>query len=170
MTLAEAKDWADIISKLAIPFVLAGVGLKLVRSMEAAKAEVSRASDFSKKWADAFFDASNQYLNTTERYAAILNFLQSLSNPNTPFGTKLQEEASEYNVRLGELGLRVERFAYYAPKAGPEAHRAAKELLGNLGAMVTNRKGSFEQLVALQNSFSRAAHRAHAEMLQKSIL
>jgi len=166
MTVQDTKDWADIVSKLAIPFILAYVGVLLVRSIETAKAEVTRASDFSKKWADAFFDVSNEFLQTAERYAAILNYLQSMSDPNSPFGTKLQEEASEYNVRLGELGLRVERFAYYAPTAGAEAVRASQALVAYLGSMVTARMGSFDQLVSRQSSFSQAAHRVHAEMLR----
>ncbi len=166
MTLPELKEWVDIISKLALPFVLAWVGLLLVRDIEARKAGVARSSSFKQKWADSFFDTSHEFMKATERYMSILNQLQGMSNPNSPFGTKLQEELNDLNVRLGELGLRIERFAYYAPSKGLQAARASKDVQNYLTEIVRNLKGSFDQLNSLQNTFNKAVREAHAEMLE----
>jgi len=92
MSWPQIKDWVELVSKLALPFVLAWVGLLLVRDIEVRKAGVGRASEFKQKWADSFFDTSHEFMKSTERYMSILNQLQGMSNPNSPFGTKLQEE------------------------------------------------------------------------------
>jgi len=70
------------------------------------------------------------------------------------------------NVLLGELALRIERFAYYAPTKGLEAVRASKAVQNYLTQIVSNLKGNFDQLIALQNSFNKAVREAHAEMLE----
>jgi len=166
MAWAETKDLVDMASKLVLPFILAWIGVLLVRDIETRKAGVGRSSDFKQKWADGFFDASHEFMESTERYASILNILQGMSNPNSVFGTKLQEELNELNVRLGELGLRIERFAYYAPSKGGEAIKTSKAVQSYLTQMVNNLQGNFDRLNSLQNSFNRAVREAHAEMLE----
>jgi hypothetical protein len=166
MTFSEIKDFVDIASKLVLPFVLAWIGLLLVRDIEMRKAAVGRSSEFKRKWADSFFDTSHEFMQSAERYMAALNQLQAMADPNCAFGTKLQEELNDLNVRLGELGLRIQRFAYYAPIKGHEAIVASKSVQTYLAQMVTNRKGSFDQLIGFQNSFNRAVREAHAEMLE----
>jgi hypothetical protein len=164
--MADIKDWADIVARLAIPFVLAWVGLLLVRDIEARKAGVGRSSSFKQKWADSFFETSQEFMKSTERYMSILNHLHGMANPNSAFGTKLQEELNELNLRLGELDLRIGRLAYYAPGKGPQAVKAGKAVQGYLTQMVSNLHGSFDQLISLQNSFNQAVREAHAEMLE----
>jgi hypothetical protein len=166
MTWAEIKDLVDMGSKLLLPFILAWIGVLLVRDIETRKAGVGRSSDFKQKWADGFFDASHEFTESTERYASILNILQGMSNPNSAWGTKLQQELNDLNVRLAELLLRIQRFAYYAPSKGGEAIKATNAVQSYLDQMVTNRKGNFDLLISLQNSFNRAVREAHAEMLE----
>lgn len=171
MTLQEFKDWADIISKLALPFVLAWLGLLLTRGLEVRKAEVTRSSQFNTKWADSFFDTAHDFMKSTERYMAILFQLQLLKNPDAAWGTKLQEEANDLNVRLGELGLRIERLAYFAERNGHQAIQASKAVQAYLTQVVApdkegKREGSFDRLASLENSFNQAVRAAHAEMLR----
>jgi hypothetical protein len=166
MTFPDIKDSVDIASKLVLPFVLAWVGLLLVRDIEVRKAGVGRSSEFKQKWADSFYDTSHEFMQSTERYMAVLKQLQGMANANSTFGTKLQEELNDLNVRLGELGLRIQRFAYYAPSKGHEAIRASTAVHAYLHQMMTNLQGSFDQLIALQNAFNRAVREAHAEMLE----
>ena len=135
VNIADLKDWADILSKLAMPFLLAWVGLLLLRQAEERKAGISRSSDFKKRWADNFYDSSHEFMSSTERYMSALNQLQGMKDPNGTFGTKLQQELSELNVRLGELHLRIQRLAYFAPSKGPAAIQAATgfPLMGAVG-------------------------------------
>jgi hypothetical protein len=165
MNISDLKDWADILSKVAIPFLLAWVGLLLVRQAEERKAGISRSSDFKKRWADNFYDSSHEFMSSTERYMSALNQLQGMKDPNGTFGTKLQEELSELNVRLGELHLRIQRLAYFAPRKGRAAIQAATDVQDYLGLLVRNMKGSFDRVISLQSSFNHAVRDAHAEML-----
>ena len=165
MDVAAIKDWIDALSKLAIPFVLAWIGLLIVRRVETRKADVARSSDFKKRWADNFYDTSQEFMRSTERYMSILNQWQGMADPNGVHGTNLQEELNTLNVRLGELHLAIGRLSYFAPKKGPVAIQTATAVQDYLGEVVRSLKGSFDRLISLQNAFNQAVREAHAEML-----
>jgi len=165
MKLAAIKDWVDTLSKLAIPFVLAWIGFLVVRRVETQKAVVARSSDFKRRWADNFYEISQDFMRSVERYASILFHLQSMADVNGPFGTKLQEELNMLNVRLGELHLGIKRLAYFAPSEGGSAIANATAVQDYLGEIVRSMKGNFDKLITLQNEFNQSAREAHAEML-----
>jgi len=166
MEPSAIRDWVDVLAKLAIPFVLAWIGFLIVRRVETQKAGVARSSDFKKRWADSFYETAQEFMRSTERYMSALNQLQSMQNPNGSFGTKLQEELSALNVRLGELHLGITRLAYFAPNWGPSAVNTATAVQDYLGEIVRSIKGSFDKLVSLENAFNQAVREAHAEMLE----
>jgi hypothetical protein len=165
MSLAELKDWTDVISKLALPFVLAWLGFVVTRLIETRKAGVARSSNFKTKWADSFFETSHEFMKSTERYMSILNQIQGMKDLANPFGRALHEELNELNIKLGELQLRINRLAYFAPLKGRVAIEASKAIQDYLVKMVAQMKGSFDHLISLQNGFNLAVQDAHAEML-----
>ncbi|HEY2329556.1 MAG TPA: hypothetical protein VGI63_07055, partial [Verrucomicrobiae bacterium] len=141
-------------------------GVKLVRGIESRKSQVNRSSEFIKKWADTFFDTSQKFMMSTERYMSILHQLQGMTDPNCSFGTKLQKELNSLNVELGELGLRINRLAFYAPTRGIEVVNTQRKVQEYLTEIVKTMQGSFDHLKTLQNNFNRAVREAHSEMLE----
>ncbi|MBS1157994.1 MAG: hypothetical protein H6R15_413 [Proteobacteria bacterium] len=165
MDFSAVKDWVDALSKLATPFALVWIGLLIVKRVEMRKAGVARSSDFKKRWADNFYDTSQEFMRSTERYMSILNQFQLITDPDGVHGTKLQEELSLLNVRLGELHLAIRRLSYFAPTKGLDAIKTATSVQDYLAELIRSRKGSFDKLISLQNAFNQAVREAHAEML-----
>jgi hypothetical protein len=149
----------------ATPIVVAVLGLVMLRRIEGVKAVVAKQSDFQKKWAENFFETCQQFMQSIERYMALLNQLQTLSNPNGPVGTGYQNELNALNVSLPELELRIRRSVVFAPREGPQVSAAAGKSLAILFQMVKNMQGSFDALFTEMDLFNKAAKSAHAEML-----
>lgn len=155
--------------KLAVtattPISVVVLGLAFLRKVEGVKAEVTKQSDFHKKWAEAFFDTCQQFMSSMERYMALLNQIKELENPNGLIGTAHQNELNSLNVVLSELELRIRRSVVFAPVYGLGVSVAAKEAFAELRQMVNTMQGSFDSLHLKINLFNKAVKVAHSEML-----
>ena len=123
-TLSEIQIYSDITSKLVTPFLLALLGLILIRKVERAKAVVTRASEQKKKWADTFYDASQAFAQGCERFMSVVHHYSSNQSPDIK--KKLLNEIWDLTVLNGELAMRIERLAASAPATGSTTSGRAK--------------------------------------------
>jgi hypothetical protein len=69
--------------KILLPSAVAAViGFMLLRRLEEVKSEVARRSDFNRKWAELFFEASNTFMVSVERLLALVSVFATAPNPN----------------------------------------------------------------------------------------
>jgi hypothetical protein len=143
---------------------LAIFGLLVLRHIETVKAEVAKQSDFKKRWADGFFETCQEFMRAVEHCMALLNFLQSNSDPNSEFGTRCQKECTELFPQISEFELRLRRYVTLAPSTGNAMGTHAKSIVEYLAEMVRKREGSFDNLIQRIHDFNRATMSAHREI------
>jgi hypothetical protein len=151
--------------KILLPTgVAAAFGWLLLRRLEEVKSEVARYSDFSRKWAELFFDASNAFMVSVERLITLYAFL-TRANPNDEAGMEHQHKANALLPELHENYLRIQRLAPLAPLNGPEAVRAATQIYESVGSLTRTKMGNVTDFRREIDTFNQAVRVSHAEML-----
>jgi len=153
-----------IIISATAPIAVVVIGVILLRKIEGIKAEVAKSSEFTSKWAGEFWTTCQEFMRLTERYMAILNHLNSMSEPNNDTGTKYQVECNELNVKLSELELRIRRLVAFSPSNAKSVTTYASGILSMLSSILNTRRGNLDDLFSKVDSFNKASREAHAEM------
>lgn len=152
--------------KILLPTGVAAVfGWLLLRRLEEVKSEVARYSDFSRKWAELFFDASNAFMVSVERLMTIYRFLSDAADPNDQVGMDRQLQANALLPTLVEYYFRIQRLAVLAPSTGSTAEKAATQIVASIVKLTTARTGNLRDLRLEIDAFNYAVREAHAEML-----
>ncbi len=158
-------ELGKLAASIATPVVVAVLGVFLLRRIEGVKALVAKESDFHKRWADEFFSCCQQFMQTLERFLALLKGLASLQEKNGKRGTEIQEELRGLSVRLSELELRLRRCVVFAPKAGVLVKQTAEACIALTASLVKSMEGDFDPIIDKMNEFNGASRKAHFEML-----
>lgn len=152
--------------KILLPTsVAAVVGLLLLRRLEQVKSEVARRSDYSRRWADLFFDASHAYMVALESLMTRYHFISHLADQNDEQGTQWGLEANALLPVHLENYYRIQRLAALAPLKGPAAEAAATKILENTEKATKTRKMHVGDLRSDIDAFNQAVREAHSEML-----
>lgn len=152
------------ITQVITPLLVFILGIRLLRSIESAKAQVERQSYFTKKWADCFFETCHEFMRGIERVLALLTHRQR-ENPNDERGIKQQQECTDYVTALTELELRIRRMVTFAPKNEQVVNYNTSTILQALSNMFNTREGNVDKIFSLIVQFNEAVKRAHGEML-----
>jgi hypothetical protein len=119
MLSCAVLEWTKILLPSLLPTIVAAAfGYFLLRRLEEIKSEVARHSDFSRKWAELFFDVSDAFMVSIERLLALFSLLSDSKNPNDEQGMKLQQEANALYPALYENYFRIKRLVVLAPTKG----------------------------------------------------
>ncbi|MGO9230891.1 MAG: hypothetical protein ACLQKA_17005 [Bryobacteraceae bacterium] len=154
--------------KILLPTGVAAVfGWMLLRRLEEVESEVARRSDYSRRWADLFFDASHTYMVPLERLLTLYHFLAHAADPNKEQGTKWAVEANALLPVLFENSLRIQRLAVLAPSSGPAAEAAATKILESTETLTKTRSLNLGEIRRETDTFNQAVRVAHAEMLSR---
>ena len=153
------------IMPIVTPILVFILGVRFVKSIESAKNQVERQSHFAKKWADEFFDTSDEFMKGVERVLALFTSIQGFANPNDERGTRYQQECSDLFPTIAELGLRIRRMVPFAPKNGGTVKEKASAILETLSNMVRERRGNMDEIIRLIAEFNDAVKLAHSEIL-----
>jgi len=152
--------------KILLPTGVAAVlGMLLLRRLEQVKSEVARRSDYSRRWADLFFDASHAYMVALERLMTLYHFISHLADQNDEQGTQWGREANALLPEIFENYLRIQRLAVLAPSNGPAAEAAATKILESTEKATKTRSMHFGDLRSDIDAFNQAVREAHSEML-----
>jgi hypothetical protein len=152
--------------KILLPSCVAGaIGWLLLRRLEEIKSEVVRYSDFSRKWAELFFDASNAFMITVERYMTIFHFLAHAADPNDQAGMAWQQQANALLPALVENHYRIQRLAALAPSKGSAGGKAAVQIVESVGRLTKTKMGNLDDIRREIDIFNNAVREAHSEML-----
>ena len=155
--------------KVLLPTCVAGaLGWALLRRIEEIRAEVTRRSDFSRKWADIFFDASNGLMVSIERLLTCYKLLSDAADSNDTAGLERQSQANEQIPAVLEQMYRIQRLVLLAPKTGPNATRAVDQLIEDVATLTRVKTGDVTRIRQRIDCFNQAAREAHAEMLAQS--
>jgi hypothetical protein len=158
-------DFFEFVKILLPTGVAAAFGWLLLRRLEEVKSEVARYSDFSRKWAELFFDASNAFMVSVERLITLYTFLSNVANPNDEVGMERQHKANALLPELHENYLRIQRLVPLAPLNGPVAVRAATQVYESVGNLTKTRMGNVVDVRREIDAFNQAVRISHAEML-----
>ena len=161
----STSDWLELVKILLPTLVAVGIGLLLLRRMEQVKFEVARRSDYSRRWADLFFDASHAYMVALERLMTRYHFISHLVDQNDEQGTQWGREANALLPELFENYLRIQRLAVLAPSNGAAAEAAATRILESTERATKTREMHFGDLRSDIDAFNQAVREAHSEML-----
>jgi hypothetical protein len=164
VTIIE-MEIVKLIASVTTPIVLAILGILLLRHVETIKAQVAKRSDFKKRWADGFFETCQGLMLAVERCVALLNSLQSSSDPNGEFGKRCQKEFTDLFPHISELEFRIRRYVTLTPNNGDGVSKKAKAMVDYLGEIVRQRHGSIDTLFSKISDFNHAAISAHGEIL-----
>jgi hypothetical protein len=129
------------------------------------KSEVTGRSDFNRRWADLFFEASNTFMVAVERILALVFVLAQAKDPNNQAGTEMQGRVNDLFPVMIENRLRLQRLAALATTKGPEAYAAAERVYLEVAKSTQTRTYDLLVLRDRIDEFNRAARRAHAEVL-----
>ncbi len=154
-----------LLPSLLPTIVAAAFGYFLLRRLEEIKSEVARHSDFSRKWAELFFDASNAFMTSVERLMALFSVLAWSKDPNNEAGTEWAKQANALYPALVENYFRIRRLVVLAPSKGPAAAQAADGLYQKVMALISNKAGNIDELRSEINIFNLAVREAHSEMI-----
>ncbi len=154
-----------LLPSLLPTIVAAAFGYFLLRRLEEIKSEVARHSDFSRKWAELFFDASNAFMISVERIMALFSLLTISKNPNDEAGTEWAKQANSLYPALVENNFRIQRLVALAPSRGQAAAGAADRLYQRVVALTGTKTGNVAELRSDIDAFNRAAREAHSEMI-----
>ena len=159
---AALLEFAKILLPTGVGAIIA---LLLLRRLEQVKCEVARHSDFNRKWAELFFDSSNTFLVSSERFLALYYMLTVVAEPNNEWGIGLQRQVNDLLPVLKENSFRIQRLVALAPSQGPAAWAAANRLFESIAVLTKTRTANVEELRGQIDEFSHAARTAHSEML-----
>jgi hypothetical protein len=152
--------------KILLPTGVAAVfGWLLLRRLEEVRSEVARYSDFSRKWAGLFFDASHTFMVSVERLMTLYHFLSDAADPNDQLGMERQRQANALLPALVEEYFRIQRLAVLAPSTGSAAERAATQIVESIEKLTKTRTGNLGDLRREIDAFNQAVREAHSEML-----
>ena len=154
-----------VIASFSTPFVVAVVGVLLLRRIEDIKATVAQQSDFQRKWADQFFETCQEFMRAVEKEISIFTCLGVLENPKGEAGAKLLQEIATLHQLIPELEVRIRRCVVFAPKTGSAVTRTAQECLDLIRGFLEKWQGNTDIIVSKMNEFNTASRTAHAEML-----
>jgi hypothetical protein len=154
--------------KILLPTGVAAVfGWLLLRRLEEVKSEVARRSDYSRRWADLFFDASHTYMVSLERLLTLYYFLSNAADPNDEQGTNWALEANSLLPVLFENYVRIKRLAALAPSSGPAAEAAATQILESTEKLTKTRRFNLDDIRREIDVFNQTVRAAHSEMLSR---
>jgi hypothetical protein len=152
--------------KILLPTGVAAVlGGLLLRRLEQVKLEVARRSDFSRRWADLFFDASHTFMVSVERLMTFYHLISGAADQNDQQSTEWALQANALHPVLIENYFRIQRLAVLAPSGGSAAEAAATQVLESIEKLTKTRTGNLGDLRREIDAFNRAVRSAHAEML-----
>lgn len=152
--------------KILLPTgVAAVIGWLLLQRLEEVRSEVARRSDFSRRWADLFFDASHTFMVSVERLMTLYHFLSNSADPNDQQGMEWQRQANALLPGLVENYFRIQRLAVLAPSRGAAAEVAATQILESTEKLTKTRTGNLGDLRREIDAFNQAVREAHSEML-----
>jgi hypothetical protein len=161
-----ATVWALEAARILLPTCVgAAFGWLLLRRLEEVKSEVVRYSDFGRKWAELFFDASNTFMVSVERLMAFYSLLSTMAAPNDQWGMGLQRQANDLLPVLRENFFRIQRLVALAPSKGSGAEAAANSITTGVSQLTKTRQGDLTALRREIDEFNRAVREAHSEML-----
>lgn len=157
-----AKTWIEIASFVLPTSAAVLIGWIFLRRLEEVKAEVVRYSDFNRKWADLFFNASNAYMESIERVLTNYQFLSGSHDPNDEWETALVRETKELLPKVWENYNRILRLVVFAPSTRKATEQAAEELFEVVRSLTKTRRGVVADIRRSIESFNYAARAAHA--------
>jgi hypothetical protein len=156
--------------KLLLPSCVAiALGCLLLRRLEEVKSEVVRYSDFSRKWAELFFDTCNAFMESVERLMTMYHFLSHAADPNDEAGMAWQRQANEQLPALIESHFRIQRLVLLAPSNGRTAGKAAIRIVESVEQLTKTKMGNLADLRNEIDEFNRAVREAHSEMLASRV-
>jgi hypothetical protein len=151
--------------KIVLECLIVGLGWVFVRRLEQIKSEVARHSDFSRKWADLFFDTANALMISVERivtYASLITSDKDGRSPNSAEWGKQMSNAFEVFV---ENKYRISRLSALASTKGQASARAADELYDSVAELLRTKRADIAELLEKINTFNRSVREAHSEMI-----
>src|ERR1700736_2717786 len=96
--------------KILLPTCVAAIfGWVLLRRLEEVKSEAASYSDFSRKWAELFFDASSAFMVSVERLQTFCYLLTGSKNPMGKEGMEWSEQANAIVPVILENYFRIQR-------------------------------------------------------------
>ncbi len=162
MHASATLGFIEVLLPTCVAAILGGL---LLKRTEEIKSAVARRSDFSQKWADLFFDASNEFMVSVEHWMACLIMLVNSTEPNGPRGMELQDQVNATVAAILENRYRVQRLALLAPRTGSDAEKAASDLFEMIRDFTVTKKTNVEELRKNFDEFNQAARAAHSEMI-----
>lgn len=158
-------DMAKLIASFLTPAIIFLLGIRFLRKIESIKAVVSRQNAFQIKWAEDYFVSCQSFLQTLERFIALLTVISGLEDPDSPYGTELQEEVARLKPSLSELELRIRRSVVFSTIHGMPTTQAASDCLSLIENLLRDRQGNVDMIIEKMNDFNYAFRKSHAEML-----
>ncbi len=162
MHVSETLGFIEVLLPTCVAAILGGL---LLKRTEQIKFEVARHSDFSQKWADLFFNASNEFMVSVEHWMACLILLVNSKELNSPEGMELQSEMNAGVSSILENRFRIQRLALLASQTGSGAEKAAGDLFAMIRDFTVTRVTNVEELRKKIDEFNQAVRKAHAEMI-----
>jgi hypothetical protein len=153
------------IAKVALEILLAVLGFVFLRRLEQIKLEVARRSDFSQKWADLFFDASNAFMVSVEHIKTYALLITGSNDRNDAKGMNWQQEINAALEVLIENRYRIQRLAVLAPSRGSAAEKAVDDLFSRIQEFTVTKKANLDDIRGKIDTFNRAVREAHSEMI-----
>src|SRR6185312_14871807 len=103
-------------------------------------------SDFNKRWAELFFDASNTFMVSVERLMTLFKFLSDAVDPNDEMGMERQRQVNDLLIVLVENHFRIQRLVVLAPSNGLAADTAARQIVESVANLTKTRMGNLENI------------------------
>jgi hypothetical protein len=155
-------EWLKILLPTGAGVLL---GWLLLRRLEEVKSEVARRSDYSRQWADLFFETSHTFIVSVERLMTFYQFLSNAADPNDRQGMEWQQQANALLPVLLEHYFRIQRLVLLARSRGSAAEAAATRILESTEKLTKTRTGNLGDLRREIDAFNQAVREAHSEML-----
>ena len=165
----QAFSIPDLVKLLLPSCVAIALGWLLLRRLEEVTSEVVRYSDFSRKWAELFFDTCNAFMESVERLMTMYHFLSHAKDPNDGVGMEWQRKANEQLPALVETHFRIQRLVLLAPSKGSAAGKAAIQIVESVQQLTRTKMGNLGDLRSQIDVFNRAVREAHSEMLASRV-
>jgi hypothetical protein len=159
-----------LIISFSTPMIILVLGIRINKSIEKNKKNLSQEREWQVKWAEAFLTKAILFEENISKIVSVLFGLQeNLKSQNNP-DSKIKEEEliksiSKIVDEMRYLGWDIQNFAQFAEKNCECLIAKQTELSEEIKMLLISKQGDLEKIRKIQFDYNKLVRKAHNEIL-----
>ncbi|MFZ6844822.1 hypothetical protein [Undibacterium sp. RuTC16W] len=165
----DLKEFASIVTPFFSPLILLFVGLKINRTLEKNKVQITKDKEWRGEWAKRFYVQAIFY---NEAIEDMIMLLHSDQRETTEKLAGWEKRIEELQMKVYEIVPRIRKAEWslitmceFCPNSKSEVLLTAKQAFNQLADLMANKQGNVEVIRTSLHLFNVAAMKAHREIL-----